>query len=151
MAHLHCSTAELSLLLRGSAEPFSQGEQSVWCAVMGCADMSAGLYRTVMRIEPEYYALSCRHWRLTGFPPHFAMVAYPHWVGWIHLNKVWGNSSGGWGCCTDGGKASYWFMLVHPKHQLLSLLLRLIYLSGWVTRKYMYPGREDAAWSPPVM
>ena len=86
LAHLHCGTPELSLLLRGSAKPFSQGEQSVWCAVMGCADMNAGLYRTVMRIEPEYYALSCRHQRLTGFPPHFAVVAYPHWVGWIHLN-----------------------------------------------------------------
>lgn len=74
----------------------------------------------------------------------------PHSAGWIHLNKVWGNTNGGWGCCGDGGKASYWLVLVHPGHQLLPLLLKLIYLSGWVTRKYMDRGSEDAARSPPL-
>lgn len=28
----------------------------------------------------------------------------PHWVGWIHLNKVWGNTSGGWGAVLMVGK-----------------------------------------------
>lgn len=143
-AHLYCSATPLLV-----AERLRESE-SVWYTVTCSANMSADLYGTMMRINPEYYGPLGICLRCRGFL-HFAIFPTPHWVGWIHLNKVWGKTSGGWGCRTDGGKASYWLMLVHPKHQLLSLLLKLIHLSGWVTRKYMYPGNENAAWSPPVM
>lgn len=139
-------TVYLSWLLRGGSERVELSG-TLWHAMQTWGLIFTELWweLTLNTMAPYAYV-----WDAGAFCI-FPSLPTPYWVGWIHLNKVWGNASGGWGCNTDGGKASYWLMLVHPKHQLLSLLPKLIYLSGWVTRKYMYPGNEDAAWSPPVM
>lgn len=56
--------------------------ESVWYTVTCYANMRADLYRTIMRINPEYYTSLCVHLRCRGFPPHFAIFACPP-LGWV--------------------------------------------------------------------
>lgn len=73
MAHLYCSAAEPFLV----AERLRESE-SVRYTVTGYANVRADLYRTIMRIKPEYYALLCVHWRCRGLSSTFCHLCLPH-------------------------------------------------------------------------
>lgn len=99
-AHKYCSSATDTSSCCQEAQ-----EESIWYIVTLYVNMRADLHRTIMRINPEYYMSLCVCLRCRGFPSHFANLSAPtHWVGWIHLNKVWGNTRRGWRQGTVVGK-----------------------------------------------
>lgn len=91
--------------------------ESVWYTVTCYANVRADPDRAIRKINPEHYTSLCVPLRCRGLPPQFAIFACPP-LGWVDPpSQGVGEPEWRMGVRYCGGKASYWLMRMHPKHQ----------------------------------